>query len=174
MEIPHPLIPDTRFDPANLDTFVTNFWFAIRTFVSLQCGAFANNSCEIFASAGIFWTSERDAFNAMEGLCIVLRRLVYPVCYLDMVQLFGRSRASLSHINWYMMMCWLYVRWFHLSEFDPQQILPGVATWATTIAARAPDAYRNVALFIDGHVQSLVDPKLKSTAKSPHISVSNS
>ena len=156
MEIPHPLIPDTRFDPANLGTSAT---FGLQ---SEHLFRFSVEQLKILVISlrlpTFLWTPERDAFNAMEGLCIVLRRLVYPVRYLDMVQLFGRSRASLSHINWYMMMCWLYVRWFHLSEFDPQQILPVVATWAASVAARAPDAYRNVALFIDGHVQFTCRP----------------
>ena len=37
--------------------------------------------------------------DSTEALCIVLSRLAYPCCYLDMVPLFGRSVPQLSIFN---------------------------------------------------------------------------
>ena len=153
--IPPPLIPDLRFNPDNLGTNVTHGLQAEHLFrfstdqlhtlvISLQIPA-------------ILRTSERDSFHAIEGLCIVLRRLVYPVRYMDMVDLFGRSRASLSRINRHMM-AWIHVRWSHLFEFDAARVLPNAETWSAAVRARAPDTYEHVMMFLDGHVQFTCRP----------------
>ena len=120
MGVPHPLIPDLRFDPTNLGTGLT---FGLQ---SEHLFRFNVDQLHILVDAlrmpAFLWTPERDALHAIEGLCIVLRRLVFPVRYMDMVQLFGRSRAALSRINRYVMV-WLYMRWHHLSEFHPEQVI---------------------------------------------------
>ena len=117
----------------------------------------------------ILRTPERDRFHAIEGLCIVLRRLVFPVRYMDMVQLFGRSRAGLSRINRYMM-SWIYARWSHLVEFDAARVLPNAETWAAAVRAKAPDAYENVMMFLDGHVQFTCRPCPAADRRPPGVS----
>jgi hypothetical protein len=39
------------------------------------------------------------AWNSIEGLCLLLRRLAYPCRYVDLIPLFGRSKAELSIIG---------------------------------------------------------------------------
>ena len=46
-------------------------------------------------------TSARDSVNCVEGLCIVLRRLSFPSRWKDLVPIFGRSKASVSHLHTY-------------------------------------------------------------------------
>ena len=43
-------------------------------------------------------TSAGDITNNVEGLCIVLRRLAFPVRWYDLVSIFGRQEGSLSRI----------------------------------------------------------------------------
>ena len=117
--IPAPLIPDIRFDPANLGTELTGGLQAehLFRFTSEQLYYLV----EALRLPQWMHTPERDAYNAIEGLCIVLRRLVFPVRYLDMVCLFGRSRSSLCRIHRHVM-AWLYARWHHLNDFSAAKV----------------------------------------------------
>ena len=115
-----PLIPDLRFDPANLGTELTGGLQAEHLF------RFSSEQLYYLVDAlrMPMWmhTPERDHYNAIEGLCIVLRRLVFPIRYLDMVCLFGRSRASLCRIHRHVM-AWLYARWNHLNDFNAAKVI---------------------------------------------------
>ena len=118
--IPAPLIPDLRFDPANLGTDFTGGLQAEHLF------RFTSEQLYYLVDAlrlpAWMHTPERDAYNAIEGLCIVLRRLVFPIRYMDMVCLFGRSRGSLCRIHRHVM-AWLYVRWHHLNDFNTAKVI---------------------------------------------------
>ena len=43
-------------------------------------------------------TYARDRFSFLEGFLIVCRRLVFPARWMDLIQLFGRSKGPLSRI----------------------------------------------------------------------------
>ena len=164
--IPHPLIPDLRFNPENCGTEITHGLQAEHLF------RFSTEQLYILVTSlripAILRTSARDSFHAIEGLCIVLRRLVFPVRYLDMVDLFGRSRSSLSRINRHMM-AWLYAKWYRLSEFSAARVLPKAETWAAAVRAKAPDAYENVMMFLDGHVQFTCRPCPAENRRPPGV-----
>ena len=46
----------------------------------------------------VFYTSANDKTNAVEAICITLRRLVFPARWYDLVSIFGRSEGSLCRI----------------------------------------------------------------------------
>lgn len=118
--VPPPLVPDHRFDPANLGTSFTGGLHAEHLF------RFTAEQLHYLVDAlhipWIMRTSERDRFYGIEGLCIMLRRLVFPVRYMDMVQLFGRQTGPLSRINRHMLK-WIYARWHHLFDFDANRVM---------------------------------------------------
>ena len=112
--VPPPIIPAVRLDLNDLGGLQAEHLFR-----------FSNEEIQTLVVELrfplIMHTSARDRFWALEGLCVVLRRLVYPVRYLDMVRRFGRSRASLSRIHRHTM-SWIHNRWRHLAEFDPNRV----------------------------------------------------
>lgn len=118
--VARPLIPDYRFNLENLGTEFTGGLEAEHLF------RFSSEQLYYLTDAlripWIMMTPERDKYHAIEGLCIVLRRLVFPVRYVDMVQLFGRSTAPMSRINHHML-AWLYARWKHLFDFDAARVI---------------------------------------------------
>ena len=109
-----PLIPGHRLDFQNLDGMQAEYLFRFgvedlqRLIVHLRFPL-------------VMRTSQRDRYLSIEGLCIVLRRLVYPIRYVDMVHLFGRSREAMSRIHRHTM-AWIHNRWSHLAEFDPDRV----------------------------------------------------
>lgn len=90
----------------------------------------------------VMHTEERDRFHGIEGLCIVLRRLSYPVRYFDMVHLFGRQTCSLSRI-FREMLFWFHTRWQHLATFDTTRLKPCLARWSAEVAEVVPHTYVN-------------------------------
>ena len=46
-----------------------------------------------------FYRQQRSKIDGMEGLCMLLRRFVYPCRYSDMVPRFGRPVSILSMAN---------------------------------------------------------------------------
>ena len=118
--VPRPLVPDHRFDPANLGTSFTGGLEAEHLF------RFTSEQLYYLVDAlripWIMKTEERDKFYGIEGLCIMLRRLVFPVRYMDMVQLFGRQTGPMSRINRHMLK-WIYARWHHLNDFDANKVI---------------------------------------------------
>ena len=146
----HPIIPAVRLDLQNLDGLQPEHLFRFSK-DNLQTLIV----CLRFPL--IMHTSQRDRFWSIEGLCIVLRRLVYPVRYLDMVRRFGRSRASLSRIH-RCVMAWIHNRWGHLSEFDINRFTHVLPQWATAVRRVAPNCYENVVMFLDGTVRQTCVP----------------
>ena len=118
-KIPPPLVPDWRFHPSQCGTLRTQGLQAEHLF------RFSQENLWILLDAlkmpHIMRTPERDAFYGIEGLCIVLRRLVFPVRYMDMVVLFGRQTSPLSRIFRHTM-AWLYAKWSHLANFDVARV----------------------------------------------------
>ena len=117
--LPRPIIPDIRFDLTNCGTAVTDGLQAEHLFRFS-----ADQIYELVDALRIpMWlqTPERDYYNSVEGLCIVLRRLVFPIRYMDMVHIFGRATGPLCRINRHMM-AWLFARWYHLADFEPAKV----------------------------------------------------
>lgn len=118
-ELPRPIIPDLRFDLANCGTAATNGLGAEHLFRFS-----ADQIPELIDALRIprwLTTPERDFYDSTEGLCIVLRRLVFPIRYMDMVHMFGRATGPLCRISRHMM-AWLFARWHHLANFDPAKV----------------------------------------------------
>ena len=96
-KIPPPLVPDWRFHPSQCGTLRTQGLQAEHLF------RFSQENLWILLDAlkmpHIMRTPERDAFYGIEGLCIVLRRLVFPVRYMDMVVL-NIWKADVSVISY--------------------------------------------------------------------------
>ena len=114
-----PIVPDHRFVLENCGTEYTGGLQAEHLF------RFTSEQLYYLVDAlripAVMFTPERDKYYAIEGICIVLRRMVFPVRYMDMVQLFGRQTGPLSRINLHMM-AWLYARWGHLNDFNAAQV----------------------------------------------------
>lgn len=119
LAIPRPVVPDYRFHPSFCGTARTQGLSAESLFrfdedqlyqlvVALQMPA-------------IMYTYARDRFYAIEGLCLVLRRLIFPIRYEDLVCLFGRQTGPLSRV-FRKTLSWLYVRWRHLANFDARRV----------------------------------------------------
>ena len=114
-----PIIPDLRFNLANCGTELTDgleaehlFRFSVEQIYEL---------IDALRIPRWLQTSERDRYDSAEGLCIVLRRLVFPIRYMDMVHMFGRATGPLSRINRHMM-AWLFARWHHLADLEPAKV----------------------------------------------------
>ena len=119
-----PIVPDLRFDLENCGTEYTGGLQAEHLF------RFTSEQLYYLVDAlripSVMFTGERDRYHAIEGICIVLRRLVFPVRYMDMVQLFGRQTGPLSRIHKHMMK-WLYARWGHLNNFNAAKVTSIIA-----------------------------------------------
>ena len=97
--IPHPIVPDWRFHPDNLGTYKAQGLHARDLFRFTTDQLY--ELCDELRLPFVMYTSARDRFYALEGLCIVLRRLVFPIRWKDVICLFGRSKSPLSRIHKY-------------------------------------------------------------------------
>ena len=61
-------------------------------------------------------TYARDRFSFLEGFLIVCRRLVFPARWVDLIQLFGRSKGPLSRIFHYTLQL-ILSKYLHLLHF---------------------------------------------------------
>ena len=102
-------------------------------------------------------TTERDSFTMMKGLCILLRRLVFPCRWMDVVWLFGRSASSLSRIFHYMLQ-FITNNYNHLFAFNVDRFRHRLTSWAQIVRVQCPDAYMNVVLFLDGTMRPMCRP----------------
>lgn len=104
-------------------------------------------------------TSAGDITNNVEGLCIVLRRLAFPVRWYDLVSIFGRQEGSLSRI-FIATMDKIMAFWGHLLQFDPSRFQHRLQEWAAAIAAHPAgiDPLLRIALFIDGTLRGTTRP----------------
>ncbi len=107
----------------------------VRTYISLLwCGG--NVSCDEDWDAGSCKSHfasilfhPRDKFNAVEGLCIVMRRLAFPCRWFDLVPVFGRSNESLSRIFKATMLLLMQMHG-HLLDFNPAHFTHRLSKWA--------------------------------------------
>ena len=94
--IPAPLVPDHRFDLENCGTEYAGGLETEHLFrFSSEQLCYLNDALRM---PTVMFTPERDRYNSIERLCIVLRRLVFPMRHIDMIQLFGRQTESLFRI----------------------------------------------------------------------------
>lgn len=114
-----PIVPDYRFHPSFCGTAQTQGLCAEDLFRFDEDQLYELVVALRFPA--VMYTSQRDKFNAIEGLCLVLRRLIFPIRYKDLVCLFGRQTGPLSRI-FHHTLSWLYVRWRHLADFDVQRV----------------------------------------------------
>ena len=102
-------------------------------------------------------TSERDKFPFIEGLIILLRRLVFPCRWGDVVDLFGRSCSALSRIFRYMLR-YITSSCCHLLCFDISRFRAMLPEWAAVVRRRCPDTYQTVVAFLDGTLRKTCRP----------------
>lgn len=89
--VERPLIPVSRLDLSNLPSRCIDLFRFDQPDLLHLAGS--------LGWMGTAKTKERDHFFQLEGLCLVLRRLVFPVRFLDCVSLFGRSVPALSRMS---------------------------------------------------------------------------
>ena len=105
LKIPPPLVPDLRFNIDLCGTATTD---------GLQAEHFRFNAdqvkqlCIALRIPATMRTYARDCYHGIEDLCIVLRRMVSPLCLIDMVHMFGKQYCSLSRIYRDMIIMWLH------------------------------------------------------------------
>ena len=120
LAIPPPIVPDYRFHPSNCGTDLTQGLQSEHLFRFSEEQLYILH--EKLQMPAIMYTSERDKFWSIEGLCLVLRRLIFPLRYMDLVVLFGRQTGPLSRIFRHTM-AWLYCKWNHLGDFNPARVI---------------------------------------------------
>ncbi|ETV63851.1 hypothetical protein H257_19215 [Aphanomyces astaci] len=139
--IERPIIPDIRFDISSL-----NNTDAILKFRFDVCGI--QKLTTLLKVPGVFITSSLDRCHAAEALCIVLFRLSYPRRYIDMVDLFGRSRESLCRI-FNGMVDSLYDTWKQLIYFSRAVALSRLDDYKSAIISKGSPV-TSIFAFIDG------------------------
>ena len=104
-------------------------------------------------------TDERDKVPRVEALCIVLRRLAYPVRYNDLRFLFGRKEGTLSRIfNCTLRL--IYDQWKHLLEFHPALKDPEYLKILSQLSKRKLNTPLDRCFgFVDGTVRPTARPK---------------
>ncbi|KAF0746619.1 hypothetical protein AaE_008058, partial [Aphanomyces astaci] len=130
--VERPLIPDVRF---NLDISDINaqmsFRFDVRGILELACLLGVPNVV----------TSGRDRVCGVEALCVLLRRLRYPVTFYDMVATFVRSREQLCRVFNHMVVL-LYGQWKDVIYCNQKVVRLRIALYAHAAANKgAPLSY---------------------------------
>jgi len=101
--VEHPLVPDVRFalrEMRDADA-VLSFRFDVRSVLRLT---------DVLGLPHVVKTKDGDKVYGEEALCIVLKRMKYPIAYYDMMQTFGRSRGQLARI-YHHTIDFLHARW---------------------------------------------------------------
>ncbi|XP_055339621.1 uncharacterized protein LOC129589089 [Paramacrobiotus metropolitanus] len=106
----------------------------------------------------LVWTAEGDCVNAVEALCILLRRLCYPNRWIELRKFFGRSQGSMSRI-FYAVLSILDRLWSkHLSRLDhPWLSEEDLAGYASAISQKG-GVFPDVFAFIDGTARPICRP----------------
>ena len=96
------------------------------------------------------------ACNTIEGLCVLLRRLAYPCRYVDLIPLFGRSKAELSIIS-NVVLDFIYAEHKHLlnSFVVPWMSQRNLSLYCEAVHRKGA-ALDNCWGFVDGTVSSKV------------------
>ena len=95
----------------------------------------------------------------MEGLLVVLRRLVYANRFGDLVNEFGRSKAALSMI-FNCMLIWIWRNWGHVlsNPFERPYFTPKRVQAYNEAIRRISSVGLNVWAFIDGTLRQMCRP----------------
>jgi hypothetical protein len=105
---------------------------------------------------GHFKNAARDSFFGFEGVCLVLRRLVFPSRWSDLSKQFGRGQAQLCRIFWSTARFILHF-FKHLLRFNPLLFRNRLAEFAA--ACRAIHGYDvDIVAFVDGTVRKTCRP----------------
>ena len=99
----------------------------------------------------------RVAAPREEALCIVLRRLAYPVRHADLAPMFSRSASALSEIGNFTTV-WLAQHWGGLLQFDALGMSRNAARFALAVKQQSGDAADCVVGFIDGTGRAIARP----------------
>ncbi|KAF0697991.1 Aste57867_11373 [Aphanomyces stellatus] len=135
------LIPNVRFDLGRMNDAdaILKFRFdvaGIQRLVALLC------------VPNVVITEYRDRCNGDEALCITLYKMSYPRRYYDMMDTFGRSRESLSHI-FCTMVDLLYAKWSDVIYFSKTVTPSRLEIFAKAIESKG-SPMANIFAFIDG------------------------
>ncbi|ETM97473.1 hypothetical protein PPTG_24940, partial [Phytophthora nicotianae INRA-310] len=76
---------------------------------------------QLFCLPEPFPTTQRYNVSALEGLCIFLRRMAYPVRLDDLEDFFGRDTTAISSIS-SAVLDFIYDKFNHLLEFDRSRL----------------------------------------------------
>ncbi|CAG7726398.1 unnamed protein product [Allacma fusca] len=105
-------------------------------------------------------TKHRIKFSAMEGLCILLRRLCYPNRLSDLVKVFNRDISSISRIYLFMLNN-IYSRYGHLLRTLKQFWLsPKDLENFCQVCYESGSVLPNICGFIDGTARPICRPTL--------------
>jgi hypothetical protein len=94
----------------------------------------------------------------LEGLCIVLRRLVFPARWIDMAAMFCRAPSTL-HAIFYHVAEFLLAKYQNILFFDEDRISQNVDHFSSAILRKEPKAPAKVWGFIDGTLRPTCRPK---------------
>jgi hypothetical protein len=110
----------------------------------------------LFALPPHMTTKENTTFNAVDGLCILLRRLAYPVRYHDMTEMFGRHESAICHI-FYCVLEHVHAKFYDILYFNKNFVRRQLDTYSRAIA-RKGNINANIWAFIDGTVRAICRP----------------
>ena len=106
-----------------------------------------------------FTTKTNIKFCSEEALCILLRRLAYPNCFVDLYPLFGRSKSQLSEM-FNIVLDHVYDNFSHLlSTLAQPWIINGVPQFTAAVSTKNAPLV-NCWGFIDGTVRAICRPSL--------------
>lgn len=113
--------------------------------------------CTLLKLPANFTFSNGTTWTALEGLCVVLRRLAYPCRLRDLAEMFGRSPTCLS-IVFNRTCIYLSLTWqHHLEDLQAAYLTPGRYTsYAQAIGTMCP--LQSCWGFIDGTVRPICRP----------------
>ena len=97
--------------------------------------------------------------TAIEGLCILLRRLAYPCRYSDLIPRFGRSKPELCLISNEVMRFIARTHGYLLTSFDQEWLRPNKLQEYARRVHEKSDALRNCWGFVDGTVRAICRPE---------------
>jgi nuclease HARBI1 len=111
---------------------------------------------DVFGLPSTITTKEGLVCTAIEGLCVLLKRLAYPVRYGDMTNMFGRSPAAICCI-FYHVLGYLYYKYKDLLYLNVNWIGQRMEDYAIAIHKKGCPM-TNVWAFIDGTVRVTCRP----------------
>ena len=96
--------------------------------------------------------------NGLEGLCLLLRRLIYPCRYVDLIKRFARPVPELCMI-FNTVLDWMYdAHGFRLTSWNQFFLAPGYLEQYAQAVADKGSPLRNCFGFVDGTVRAIARP----------------